>query len=173
MQAESRDASPPIPDTIFVQNLIDFPGFTLFRSPDQSMYLQACSSLPDRQEVNSLVETYFRLVAWTGTPVLHADMVEVTAVIYRARPQPSIPQDIALSLQNLALVYIVIALGGLMNLEIPPNDPETKHHFGMAQHCLFHGAFLTYHTLTGVQVLVCQGGDLDHDELIQTLTTSR
>lgn len=52
---------------------------------------------------------------------------------------------------------MILALGELVNMETPPNNAESKMFFAKAQEALFHGQFLTYNTLTGVQTLVSLG----------------
>lgn len=100
------------------------------------------------------MDCYYRLVAWTGTPIARDDINAVMAEIYDNLPRIPPRQDCRHAMHKLALLYIVFALGDLLNMEIPPNDPQSKQHFALAQQCLFSGCFLMYNTLTCVQVLV-------------------
>ena len=150
---QSRPASPTPRRPTLLSSAV-FPGFISLSHPSAIDYEQACTGLPSSEEVAKTIDTFFRLVAWTGSPILREDMDSIAAEILHYAPEPPRGQDIRLSFHKLALVFIVLALGGLMNMEVPPNDPETKAFFAISQNCLFHGLFLSYNTLTCVQALV-------------------
>lgn len=57
--------------------------------------------------------------------------------------------------QELALVYMVLAMGVLHNLEVGPNDPLGEEYLSLAKACLVKGDFLKNNTIAGVQSLVC------------------
>ena len=56
-------------------------------------------------------------------------------------------------LQELALVYILLAFGALHNLELPPNDPSAEEYLALSKSALAKGDFLTKNTLAGLQTL--------------------
>lgn len=56
-------------------------------------------------------------------------------------------------LQELALVYIVLAFGALHSLELPPNDPSAEEYLILSKSALAKADFLVNNTLAGVQTL--------------------
>jgi len=56
--------------------------------------------------------------------------------------------------QSLALVFIVLAVGSLHNLELAPNDPSTEEYLTLSKRCLAKSDFLTRSTIAGIQTLV-------------------
>lgn len=63
-------------------------------------------------------------------------------------------QPVGLAPQELAVVYIVFALGALLSLELRPQDPSAEHFYNIAKACLAKGDFLVQPTLAAVQALV-------------------
>ncbi len=55
---------------------------------------------------------------------------------------------------SLALLFVILALGTLLNLEVPPNDPSAEEFYLLAQSCLAKGDFLRVNTIASVQALV-------------------
>lgn len=64
------------------------------------------------------------------------------------------PSDEKIHLQQLALVYAILALGTHHNLEIPPNDATSNEFVNLAKACLASDDFLNHNTIAGVQALV-------------------
>ena len=58
-----------------------------------------------------------------------------------------------LALHELALIYAVIALGTVVNMELPPLDPSGTRYLALAQKCLVAGRFLIINTMTCLQAL--------------------
>lgn len=56
--------------------------------------------------------------------------------------------------QELALLYILLAMGALHNLELPPNDPIAEEYSTLSKICLAKGEFMVHCTTTGVMALV-------------------
>ncbi|OCF40130.1 hypothetical protein I317_06081 [Kwoniella heveanensis CBS 569] len=145
--------SPNAPDRSTFQSELSLGGFVPLNRPTSAMYGQLSLELPPESDARDLVERYYRLIAWTGTPVLHEDMLKIVQAIYASIPDVPPGQDLRLALHQLSLLYVVMALGQLANMEVPPNDPESKRLFALAQQCLFSGSFLVYNTLSCVQSL--------------------
>lgn len=68
-------------------------------------------------------------------------------------------------LQDLALVFITLALGALQNLELPPNDPLAEEFFSLAKCSLAKGQFMIHNTIAAVQTLVRQVWVAAHDSI--------
>lgn len=62
--------------------------------------------------------------------------------------------DEAVSPQELALLYVVFAMGALYSLELPPNDPVATEYHALSKACLVKGNFLVNTAMSGVQTLV-------------------
>lgn len=56
--------------------------------------------------------------------------------------------------QQLALLFALLALGASHNLEFSPDDPIAEDYCEAARACLVKGNFMTHSTLAGVQTLV-------------------
>ena len=59
----------------------------------------------------------------------------------------------SIDLQALALVFMVLAMGTLHNLELAPNDPVAESYVAMAKTCLVKDSFMIKNTIAGVQTL--------------------
>ena len=74
--------------------------------------------------------------------------------------------------QRLALLFAILAMGTLHNLETSPNDPSAEEFLGMAKVCLCKGEFLTRGNIAGIQTLVSNAYTLTlaaPDEPLSTL----
>lgn len=56
--------------------------------------------------------------------------------------------------QYLALLFIILAIGSLHNLELPPNDPSADEYLELSKRCLAKADFLTRSNIAGIQTLV-------------------
>ena len=56
--------------------------------------------------------------------------------------------------QQLALVYMILAMGSLYNLELPQHDPQAEEFLSLSKACLSRGDFLNHNTIAGVQTIV-------------------
>jgi hypothetical protein len=56
--------------------------------------------------------------------------------------------------QELALLFIILAMGTLFNLELLPNDPASDRYLRLAEISLGLGEFLKRNTLAGLQTVV-------------------
>jgi hypothetical protein len=51
-------------------------------------------------------------------------------------------------------VFIILAMGSLHCLELPPNDPQADEYLAAAKACLAKGDFMIHNTISGLQALV-------------------
>lgn len=56
--------------------------------------------------------------------------------------------------QKLALLFAVLAMGALHNLELPPDDHSAEEYVSLARDALEAGDFVVHNTIAGVQTLV-------------------
>lgn len=72
----------------------------------------------------------------------------------RAYAPKSTPGD-KLHLQQIALIFAILAVGTHHNLELPPNDSGSGEFVNMARLCLTADDFLNHNTIFGIQTIVC------------------
>jgi hypothetical protein len=63
------------------------------------------------------------------------------------------PDTAVLFVHELALVFVVLAMGALHHLELQPDDPMAEEFLAAARACLTKGNFLVYNTVPCVQTL--------------------
>ncbi|OCF32109.1 hypothetical protein I316_06265 [Kwoniella heveanensis BCC8398] len=113
------------------------------------------AQLPNKSDGRVLIEAYFRHFSWHFNVVSRKRIEEVFEKAYSLRPPPNQTsvsgQQIAA--QDLALLFIIFAMGAYYNLELPPDDSLVDDYLLVAQNCLSKGDFLSNNTLAGVQTL--------------------
>lgn len=62
--------------------------------------------------------------------------------------------------QELALIFIIFAMGARHNLEWNLGEGPEEEYLALAKTCLARGAFLTHHTIAAVQTLVSPSSHL-------------
>ncbi|WWC65511.1 uncharacterized protein I303_108129 [Kwoniella dejecticola CBS 10117] len=121
--------------------------------PFRSQYLrtdQLLSKLPPIDEGMVLVDSYYRYFAWHFNVAPRTSFQPKFSRAYEAA-MGNQPQ--AVVVQELALIYIILAMGALHSLELRANDPLAEHYCNLAKACLAKGDFLVNTTLAGVQSL--------------------
>lgn len=63
-------------------------------------------------------------------------------------------RDQRIHYQDLALLFVVLAMGVLHNLELPPEDSLAEEYIALAKTCLAKGDFLDRTSLSGIRTLV-------------------
>ncbi|KAJ7354633.1 fungal-specific transcription factor domain-containing protein [Mycena albidolilacea] len=81
--------------------------------------------LPLEIRALGLCETYFRNGCWTAMPVMQCEAVEVLTLIYHGSRSLATPQQ-------MAVLYLIFALGALVDLDLPPYNYEADHYFDLA-----------------------------------------
>lgn len=72
----------------------------------------------------------------------------VYASLLEPRPENSV------HLQQLALVYMLLAMGTVHNIELPPHDESAEEYLALAQAAMTKGNFMNHATIAGLQTLV-------------------
>ncbi|CAK7231872.1 hypothetical protein SBRCBS47491_008076 [Sporothrix bragantina] len=114
------------------------------------------AQLPPKEEALHLVTCFHRYIAWNGSPILEEDLLAVLRWLYGLGSSGLVvaqPQHPSMAVQLLALLYIVLALGSLTNMELAPDDPASMAYYRLSQQCLVAGKFLVNNSLTTVQAL--------------------
>lgn len=60
---------------------------------------------------------------------------------------------VRVDVQELALLFIIMAFGALHNLELPPNDPVAEEYALLSKSALAKTDFMTNSSLTTIQTL--------------------
>jgi hypothetical protein len=89
--------------------------------------------------------------AFRYTPITESDFFEsVYRPIY---DQSATPQE-PLSAHNLAVLFLVFALGSLLNLDAPPHSPQAMQFYQLGRASLALESVLEEHSIAGIQALV-------------------
>lgn len=81
----------------------------------------------------------------------------IEASYYHHGLLPNAAEERRVDIQQLGLLFIVLALGATHNLELAQDDPISEELCSLAKCCLAKGQFMTRNTLAGVQTLVGLG----------------
>nr|XP_018266019.1 uncharacterized protein I303_02397 [Kwoniella dejecticola CBS 10117]OBR88177.1 hypothetical protein I303_02397 [Kwoniella dejecticola CBS 10117] len=130
------------------EHLLAFP-FPLSNGPSTMESL--LSHLPAKDDAEVLMDSYYRYFAWNHDtaprkffePIFDRIFKSIASKTYRA-----------VHPQQLALLFAILAMGTLQNLELPPNDPTADEYLSLAKGCLTKGDFLNNNTIAGVQTLI-------------------
>ncbi|WVW85195.1 hypothetical protein I302_107233 [Kwoniella bestiolae CBS 10118] len=124
-----------------------------FKGQHQSME-SLIAKLPSMDEGSIMIDSYYRYFAWHYNvaprerfqPIFNAAYQELHGASHGTGNRRIKPQE-------LALVFSVLAMGALHNLELRPNDPCAEVYCALAKACLAKGDFLVHTTLAGIQAL--------------------
>lgn len=162
-----RGASPPPRDFGFGEDsLFPFPAW----GPPPTMET-IMLHLPPLEEAAVLVDSYFRNYTWNHDVAPRGCVQPIFDRAYdlgerdvddRKRRERRVSNgadgDTApnthLHPQQLALLFIILAMGALHNPDLPPHDPSAEHHLASARWCLVKGDFIGNNTIAGLQALV-------------------
>jgi hypothetical protein len=92
------------------------------------------AQIPSEIRAWGLCETYYRNGCWTGMPVTQSETVELLNLIYypvydggsEDKKQPWA------TTQQMAVLYLIFALGSLVDLDLPPYNYDADHYFDLA-----------------------------------------
>ena len=99
--------------------------------------------------VYTLIQSYFRY-----NPINKESFdTEVYSQIYDQASGP-IPDD-PLTSHRLSVMFMVLAIGSLMNISLPSYSLEAEKYHQLARAALFHYPIFDEPTITAVQALVC------------------
>ncbi|WWC60056.1 uncharacterized protein I303_102619 [Kwoniella dejecticola CBS 10117] len=108
--------------------------------------------LPPRSEGRLLIDTYFRHFSWHFNIASKSLIDSISDKAYSGS-RSSETQQYDVSAQQLALLFVVFAVGSYYNLELSPDDPSVEDYLGVSKACLAKGDFLANNTTAGVQTL--------------------
>ncbi|WWC87416.1 uncharacterized protein L201_002305 [Kwoniella dendrophila CBS 6074] len=130
------------------EHLLAFP-FPLPNGPS-TMELM-CSHLPAKDDAEVLMDSYYRYFAWNHDTAPRKFFQPVFDRIFECISKNTFK---SVHPQQLALLFAILAMGTLQNLELPPNDPSADEYLALSKGCLTKGDFLNNNTIAGVQTLI-------------------
>ncbi|WWC87440.1 uncharacterized protein L201_002329 [Kwoniella dendrophila CBS 6074] len=128
---------------------VAFPFNTASKSISTNTIL---SVLPPKSEGRILIETYFRHFSWHFN-IASRSLVESIFEKAYALLDSTGAQKRDVSAQQLALLFVILAMGAYYNLELAPDDSSVEDYVGVSQACLAKGDFLANNTTAGVMTL--------------------
>ncbi|OCF31477.1 hypothetical protein I316_06879 [Kwoniella heveanensis BCC8398] len=112
-------------------------------------------SLPAIEEAEALVDSYYRYFGWSYEIIPRTDMKKILEDAYNfTAGVGSRHRSSRVQAQQLALLFIVLAMGALHNLELPPDDTSAEEYLLSSEDCLARGQFMNNNTVPGVQTLI-------------------
>ncbi|WVF70366.1 hypothetical protein IAT40_005156 [Kwoniella sp. CBS 6097] len=131
-----------------VEHLLAFP----FPVPAGASGVEALlSHLPSRDDAEVLMDSYYRYFAWNHDTAPRRFFQPVFDKIFDSLASRSYRN---VHLQQLALLFAILAMGTLQNLELPLHDPSANEYLAYAKGCLTKGDFMNNNTIAGVQTLI-------------------
>ena len=125
------------------------------------------SELPDADETRVLVDSYFRYFAWqyvlcllpvalaySSFDIAPRNTIEKLIRETYAMKDAESPDFRAIDSQCLALLFIILAIGSLHNLELPPHDPSADKYLELSKRSLAKADFLIQGDIAGIRTMV-------------------
>ncbi|WVQ68695.1 uncharacterized protein L199_006904 [Kwoniella botswanensis] len=113
------------------------------------------SALPSYEEAEALIDCYYRYFGWSYEIVSRVSTKRVVENVYRYITGPNQEfRHTKIQYQELGLLFIVLAMGALHNLELRPDDASAAEYMLCSEDCLTKGNFMTNNTVAGVQTVI-------------------
>ncbi|KAL5536994.1 hypothetical protein ACEPAF_817 [Sanghuangporus sanghuang] len=110
--------------------------------------------LPPLQKAVELCDIYYQRAAWMYNPISRAQFdEEVFQHFYNENYTPPSPPSDSASAHRLALIFILLAIGTLMDPNEPPYGLEAEKYHQLARAALFKSSIFDDPTLHAVQAL--------------------
>ncbi|KAF8661278.1 hypothetical protein AX16_001379 [Volvariella volvacea WC 439] len=108
--------------------------------------------LPDVNEAKSKSEIYFKHAAWMYTPITEEDYYnDFYLPVYGDTDGSSLA---SISGQKLAVLYMVLAIGTLLDLTLPPHSPLAKQRYLLARASFALESVLEEKSIMAIQALL-------------------
>ncbi|KAF7364349.1 Zn(2)-C6 fungal-type domain-containing protein [Mycena sanguinolenta] len=122
---------------------------------------QLFAHLPLEQRAWHLCDIYYRNGGWTGMPVLQSQTIELLSLIYHNIGTEDDGQGSATAHQ-MAVLFLVFALGALVDLDLPAYNTEADQYFNLASAAMSITSVLEDSTVETVQALTLFACYLGH-----------
>ncbi|KAJ7935844.1 hypothetical protein B0H13DRAFT_2462783 [Mycena leptocephala] len=113
---------------------------------------QLFAHLPLEERAWRICEAYYRNGCWTGMPIMQSETVELLSLMYHDIGGEEQRQPSTLT-QRMAVLYLIFALGSLVDLDLPPYNSDADHYFDLACAAMSIKPFFEHPTVVAVQAL--------------------
>ncbi|KAF7305826.1 Zn(2)-C6 fungal-type domain-containing protein [Mycena chlorophos] len=132
-----------------------------------SSLAQLCTHLPPQPRAWALCERFFQNGCWTIMPIMQDEAIEVLARVYQPQHQSqaagtSTSTTPPMSARQMAVVFLVLASGALVDLKLPPYSDEADHYFDLACAAMTLEPFYDNMSPLTVQMLALLAGYYAH-----------
>ncbi|KAJ7132086.1 fungal-specific transcription factor domain-containing protein [Mycena epipterygia] len=107
--------------------------------------------LPRTSVAERMCQIYYRQAAWMYTPINESDFYES---IFRPMYDPNGSSYESVSSHKLAVLYMVLALGTLVDLNMPAHSAEARQYYELSRAALAIDSVLEEPSIAGIQALV-------------------
>ncbi|KAJ7880285.1 fungal-specific transcription factor domain-containing protein [Mycena olivaceomarginata] len=107
--------------------------------------------LPRTSVAQRFCDIYYRHAAWMYTPINESDFYET---IFQPIYDPNTGSYESVSSHSLAVLYMVLAFGTLMDLDMPAHSPEATEYYQLSRAALAIDSVLEEPSIAGIQALV-------------------
>lgn len=132
--------------------LTSSPSFPFNQSPSHVSTRELVAHLPPQDEALNLVESYYRYCAWHHDVVPRSSFDRTFERVY-SLVDGLVAVTPTVNPQEIALVFSVVALGTMYNIELPYRDPSIEEWLHLSERALVKGEFLSNNMLAGLQTL--------------------
>ncbi|KAJ7453953.1 fungal-specific transcription factor domain-containing protein [Mycena galericulata] len=147
---EPPDAEPAMPtDVPWIAYA--FPFTANISKTGRDVRANLLNLLPRTAVAQRFCEIYYRHAAWMYTPISESDFYET---IFRPIYDPSGVSYASVSSHNLSVLYMVLALGTLLDLSMPAHSPEATEYYQLARAALAIDSVLEEPSIAGIQALL-------------------
>ncbi|KAJ7918722.1 hypothetical protein B0H13DRAFT_2231112 [Mycena leptocephala] len=147
---EPPDAEPAMPtDVPWIAYA--FPFTANISKTGRDVRVNLINLLPRTSVAQRFCDIYYRHAAWMYTPISEPDFYEN---IFRPIYDPSGASYASVSSHNLSVLYMVLALGTLVDLNMPAHSPEATEYYQLGRAALAIDSVLEEPSIAGIQALV-------------------
>ncbi|KIM82925.1 hypothetical protein PILCRDRAFT_783847 [Piloderma croceum F 1598] len=125
------------------------------------------NQLPEVGVARHLSQIYFRHAAWQYNPISEAELEKtIIGQIYATNPPAT---DDKLHPHYLAILFSILAIGTLLDLDRPPFSPEAAHYYQLGRAALSLKSVLEEQSITAIRALLL----MFHYMLVGNVESSR
>ncbi|KAJ6624985.1 hypothetical protein B0H10DRAFT_1783893 [Mycena sp. CBHHK59/15] len=107
--------------------------------------------LPRTSVAQRFCDIYYRHAAWMYTPISRSDFYDT---IFQKIYDPHGSSYESVSSHNLAVLYMILALGTLVDLNMPAHSPEATEYYQLGRAALAINSVLEEPSIAGIQALL-------------------
>ncbi|KZT27792.1 hypothetical protein NEOLEDRAFT_1059659 [Neolentinus lepideus HHB14362 ss-1] len=110
------------------------------------------SLLPAPDRAQQLLTLYYKHAAWMYTPIYETDFID--NVYIKFYNDISLPEFAPVEMHRLAVLYMVFAMGALLDLDRPPLCLEANQYYSLGRAALSIGSVLEEPSIQSIQALI-------------------